>query len=303
VTAAPPPAWAGSDGRRLVYDASGGGQLPGTLVREEGDPPDALAAVNEAYDGLGATRDFFLQLFQRDSVDDRGAPLVASVQVTQDGELMGNAFWNGDQMAFGDGDGVVFDRFTRSLDVIGHELTHAVVQHSSRLQYFGQSGALNEHFADVFGVLLRHRQLGQDARTGDWRVGADVVLPTKKTRWALRDMANPGTAFIGDPYMGTDPQPGHMNDLHTGPEDNQGVHINSGIPNRAFVEFARAVGGFAFDVPGQIWYEVMLGLVFNSDFQDCAALSVQVASSHEAAVPGVTQLLRAAWQTVGITVP
>jgi hypothetical protein len=135
---------------------------------------------------------------------------------------MDNAFWDGAQMAYGDGDGVVFQRFTRSLDVVAHELTHGVQSFTSNLVYRGQSGALNEHFSDVFGILVRQWKLGEKADKASWLIGADVLVPAK-TRRAIRDMENPGTAYVDDPDLGTDPQPAHMKDFYSGAADNGGV--------------------------------------------------------------------------------
>lgn len=103
---------------RVVHDAAGGTDLPGTKVRGEGDPASDDTAVNEAYDGLGATWDLWNAAYGRNSLDDKGLGLVATVHYGKDYD---NAFWDGSQMVFGDGDGVVLLGFTRSLDVIGHE--------------------------------------------------------------------------------------------------------------------------------------------------------------------------------------
>ena len=143
-----------------------------------------------------------------------------------------NAFWDGTQMVFGDGDGVIFLPFTRSVDVIGHELAHGVTQYTSGLNYQDQSGALNESVSDVFGVLVKQRLLGQTADQADWLVGAELLAPGVNGV-ALRSMAAPGTAY-DDPRLGKDPQPGHMRDYVDTTDDNGGVHINSGIPNKAF---------------------------------------------------------------------
>jgi Zn-dependent metalloprotease len=283
---------------REVYDAGGTDTIPGTLVRSEGDPATGDPAADEAYNYSGDTYDFYLKLFQRNSIDGQGITLVSSVHVTENGMPMDNAFWNGSQMAYGDGDGIIFQRFTRSLDVIGHELTHGVVQYTSNLLYYAQSGALNEHFADVFGVLIRQWKKGQTALNGSWLVGPDL-LTKAPTRRALRDMENPGTAFVNDPYIGTDPQPAHMKKLYKGAADNGGVHINSGIPNRAFVLFAKALKGKAWDVAGHVWYDVMRQLWPTAQFRDCARLSVQVAATRGAAVK---KAVKAAWKQVGITV-
>ena len=200
--------------QRLVYDAKKGDQLPGKLVRSEGQPKVADVAVNQAYDYSGNTYDFYDQLFGRNSLDNNGMTLISSVhvgEVDENGTLvpMNNAFWNGEQMAYGDGDGVIFRDFTGSLDVVGHELTHGVESFTSNLEYRNQSGALNEHFADVFGVLVRQWINGETALKANWLIGAEVLVPAP-TRRAIRDMENPGTAFVNDPDLGDDPQPGHM---------------------------------------------------------------------------------------------
>lgn len=282
--------------QREVYDAGSTDSLPGELVRREGDPPTLEPAQDEAYDYSGDTYEFYQTLFHRDSIDDLGLKLVSTVHVTEDGEHMVNAFWNGEQMAYGDGDGVVFERFTRGLDVVGHELTHGVVQYASNLIYSAQSGALNEHFADVFGVLIRQWKANETAVKGNWLVGPGILIPTP-TRRGLRDMANPGTAYVNDPDIGTDPQPGHMKQLYEGPLDNGGVHFNSGIPNRAFVLFAKALKGKAWDVAGHVWYDTMRQLWPRAQFQDCARISVQVAGTHG---PAVQKAATAAWKKVGI---
>ena len=288
---------------RLVYDSRRTDQLPGKLARSEGEKSVKDPAVNEAYDGAGATYDFYDRLFQRNSLDDRGMTLVSSVHVAEPDfggafVSMDNAFWNGEQMAYGDGDEVLFRRFTLSLDVIGHELTHGVTSFTSNLTYSWQSGALNEHFTDVFGILVRQWKNGESARTADWTIGREVLIPSK-TRRAIRDMENPGTAFTDDPDLGTDPQPGHLSKLYMGASDNGGVHINSGIPNRAFVLAAKALGGNAWDVAGRIWYRTLLQLSSSSQFVDCAAMTLQVAAAEGAAA---TKAVKAAWKDVGVPV-
>ena len=288
---------------RLIYDSRQTDQLPGTLVRSEGQAKVADGGVNEAYDGAGDTYDFYYKLFDRNSLDDNGMTLTSSVHVAEvddNGQLvaMNNAFWNGEQMAYGDGDGVIFRRFTLSLDVIGHELTHGVESFTSNLEYRAQPGALNEHFADVFGILVRQWKTGETAAKANWVVGAEVLVPAS-TRRGIRDMENPGTAFVNDPDLGTDPQPATMAKLYTGPRDRQGVHINSGIPNRAFVLAAKSIGGKAWDVTGRIWYKTMLQLTTTSQFIDCAKMSVEVAAGEGAAAK---KAVRAAWKKVGITV-
>ncbi len=198
-------------------------------MRKEGAAASGDAAVDEAYDGLGATFDFYLEACQRNSIDDAGLPLDATVHF---GKNYDNAFWNGSQMVFGDGDGKLFNRFTVALDVIGHELTHGVTEHEAALVYQGQPGALNESMSDVFGSLVKQYALKQDAAAADWLIGAGLLAKGVKGV-ALRSMKAPGTAY-DDRVLGKDPQPAHMKDFVRTTDDNGGVHINSGIPNHAF---------------------------------------------------------------------
>ncbi|QEL15682.1 M4 family metallopeptidase [Limnoglobus roseus] len=289
---------------RLVYDAAGSDQLRGTLVRSEGQAKSSDVAVNEAYDASGDTYDFYQTLFQRNSLDDNGMSLVSSVHVGETDETgqlgpMNNAFWNGEQMAYGDGDGVIFKRFTGSLDVVGHELTHGVQSFTSNLTYFAQSGALNEHFADVFGILVRQWKRDETALQASWVVGAEIMVPAA-TRRGIRDMENPGTAYANDPDLGTDPQPAHMSKIYTGPRDRQGVHINSGIPNRVFALVAKEIKGRAWEVAGRLWYDTLLQLSASSQFLDCAKLSVQIAGAKYGAA--AKKAVKSAWKKVGITV-
>ena len=238
--------------QRSIYTANNTQTLPGKLVINEGDKPGKDVAVNEAYDGLGATYDLFWDVYQRNSIDDEGLPLQATIHFDKNYD---NAFWDGRQMVFGDGDGNLFNRFTISIDVIGHELTHGVTEDEAQLQYFAQSGALNESVSDVFGSLVKQRFLKQTADKADWLIGAGLL--SKKIKGvALRSMKAPGTPF-DDPLLGKDPQPAHIkNYVHT-QKHNGGVHTNSGIPNHAFYLVAIALGGNAWDKAGRIWYATL----------------------------------------------
>lgn len=289
---------------RLVYDARGRDALPGVLTRSEGERKSDDVAVNEAYDHAGATYDFYRDLFGRNSLDDAGMTLISSVHVGEAGadgkfQPMDNAFWDGSQMAYGDGDGKVFQRFTRSLDVVAHELTHGVQSFTSNLVYAGQSGALNEHFSDVFGILVRQWKGGEKAEKASWLVGADVLVPAE-TRRAIRDMEHPGTAYVDDPLLGTDPQPGHMKDFVKTAADSGGVHLNSGIPNRAFVLAAQALGGFAWETAGRIWYDALLQLSSRSQFADLAAITLQIAADQARFGKEAKKAVAAAWKQVGL---
>ncbi len=286
---------------RQIHDAENGTRLPGRLIRAEGaDPVDDVAA-NEAYDGLGATWDLFWEAYQRDSLDNKGLALVASVHfdVRYD-----NAFWDGAQMVFGDGDGVYFDGFTSSIDVIGHELTHGLTQFTAGLTYVGQSGALNESVSDVFGSLVKQRLRRQTAEQADWLIG-EGIFTDRVSGVALRSLKEPGTAY-DDPALGKDPQPAHMRDFldlpHDGEHDNGGVHSNSGIPNRAFYLAAAEIGGFAWEGAGQVWFDAVTGrgVPKDVDFSGFAALTVQAATKRHGAASAVTRAVAAGWRGVGV---
>jgi Zn-dependent metalloprotease len=285
--------------QRTVFDARGTENLPGGMVRAEGASPTGDAATDEAYDGLGATYDFFWETFERSSIDDEGLPLNATVHFGQD---YNNAFWNSERMVFGDGDGELFNRFTISLDIIGHELAHGVTEDEAQLVYFFQSGALNESISDVVGSLVRQRWENQTADQADWLIGAGL-LTDNVDGTALRSMKAPGTAY-DDAVLGKDPQPAHMdNFVHTS-QDNGGVHINSGIPNRAFYLAATQLGGYAWEKAGPIWYETLRDprLRPNSKFRRFARLTIANAARLFGQESEEEQVVRGAWDQVGITI-
>lgn len=297
----PRPATLSSEGtkQRTIYTAGNTQTLPGNLVRAEGSEPSGDAAVDEAYEGLGATFDFFWETYERNSIDDEGLALNATVHF---GRNYDNAFWNSEQMVFGDGDGELFNRFTSSLDVIGHELTHGVTQDEAQLRYSGQSGAVNESVSDVFGSLVKQFKLNQTAKKADWLIGAEL-LTSRVNGVALRSMKNPGSAY-DDPVLGKDPQPKHMRDYVHTYQDNGGVHINSGIPNHAFYLAAIALGGYAWEKAGRIWYEALRDsrLRVNSGFRTFARLTVVNAGQLYGQGSTEQQALREAWAEVGINV-
>ncbi|WP_127354906.1 M4 family metallopeptidase [Actinacidiphila soli] len=293
----PVPAGAPSDQpARTVYDAKHRTDLPGRKVRAEGDKTAKDLTVNRAYDGLGATFELYLKAYNRHSIDDSGLPLLASVHYD---ESYNNAFWNGEQMVFGDGDGEIFNDFTISVDVIGHELTHGVTFHTANLEYFGQSGALNESLSDVFGSLVKQYALQQTADQADWLIGAGLLAP-RVTGVALRSMKAPGTAYDDD-VLGKDPQPATMDHYVRTGRDNGGVHINSGIPNHVFYLVAESLGGFAWERAGQIWYDTLTGgeLSTTADFAAFAALTAASARARYGDGEEYQSVLKA-WSQVGV---
>jgi Zn-dependent metalloprotease len=285
---------------RRVFDARNGSTLPGVLVREEEAPAVGDVAVNEAYDGLGATWDLYADVYDRNSIDDAGSDLIASVHYLRDYD---NAQWDGTQMVFGDGDGTVFRRFTIAVDVIGHELTHGVTAATANLTYQDQSGALNESVSDVFGSLVKQfvARPQQTADAANWLIGEGLFTPSVEGV-ALRSMRAPGTAYDDPELGGKDPQPSHMDGFVTTASDNGGVHINSGIPNHAFYLVAVAFGGFAWERAGRVWYETLRDpqLRVNATFADFAALTAANAARLFGA--GAERTVTDAWGEVGVAV-
>jgi len=284
--------------QRAVYDAKRKRALPGTLVRGEGDAATGDKAADEAYDGSGRTYDFYNKVFQRNSIDGRGIRIDSSVHYSVD---FSNAQWNGRQMLYGDGDGRLFNRFTAALDVIGHELTHGVTQYSAALEYHDQPGALNEHFSDVFGIMVKQHALKQSAKKSDWLIGVGIFTSGVRGD-AVRSMKAPGSAY-NDPTIGRDPQPAHMSNFVKTHDDSGGVHINSGIPNHAFYLLATSLGGNAWDVAGKIWYVTLTQkLGHTADFQRCADATFTVAGELHGKGSEPQQAVAAAWKAVGIEI-
>ncbi len=289
---------ASANGRRTIFDCQNNFSTSGAvLARSEDGDPSADESVNRLFDGLGTTRDFFKQIFDRDSLDGNGGRLDGYVHY---GTNYNNAGWTGEVMRFGDGDGDQFTDFTKSLDVIAHELAHGVTQFTANLNYENQSGALNESISDVFGSLVKQWSFKQKADEADWLIGAEVWTPGFDND-ALRSMKAPGTAF-NHPVFGKDPQPAHMNKYDNRESDNGGVHVNSGIPNKAFYLTAVGIGGKAWEAPGHIWYESLKASSETTEFQEFADTTFAKAGQLYGASSAEQQAVQVAWRDVGVRI-
>jgi len=286
---------------RKIYDAAAQTNIPGALIRAEAAKTSADIAAEQAYEGAGIVWHFYKSIFHRDSIDNAGMTLDSTVHY---GAGYNNAMWDGSQMIYGDGDGQLFHNFTAAIDVIGHELTHGVTQHATGLIYEGLSGAINEHLSDVFGIMIKRKLNGPAANPADnWLIGEHLIvppnpLPAGAVIRGIRDMLNPGTAYK-NLAIGDDPQPNHMNQLYTGDLDKGGVHLNSGILNKAFATYAESVSGELWHIPGHVWYQAATagGLPPDADFAQFRACTIAAATmlaSHSVV------MLEAAWNTVGI---
>jgi Zn-dependent metalloprotease len=289
-------------GRRTIFDCQNGTFLPlAVIVRTEDGPESKDESANNAYHGLGITRDFYRQVYARDSIDGNGMRLDAYIHR---GVKYNNAFWNGQQMVFGDGDEVVFTDFTGSTDVIAHELTHGVTEFTANLEYHIEPGALNESVSDVFGSLVKQYSMMQTADQADWLIGNDIFTPGIEAD-ALRSLKAPGTAYDNQ-LFGRDPQPDHMRKFVHLPDteegDNGGVHINSGIPNKAFYLTALSIGGYAWEAPGHIWYESLKASNEKTKFQEFADTTSVKAGELYGSGSAEQGAVVSAWREVGIEV-
>ena len=277
-------------GDRLIFDDENKWVLSTTPIRGEGDQAGAQNA-NRAYDGLGFTRTFYKEILNRESLDNAGLTIQAHVNF---GVGFNNAFWDGTEMVFGNGDDQVFTDLTGDVDVIGHELSHGVTQYTAQLVYTDQPGALNEACSDIFGACVEQYAENSDAGTFDWLIGDDVMAPGLYGE-ALRSMSHPGTAY-DNPIMGTDPQPADMSGYVPGGDP----HINSGIINRAFYLMAIDLGTFP---AAKLWYATLQNLWPTAQFADAAAVCVQMARilARDSVIErNGAQTARAAFREVGV---
>ena len=222
------------------------------------------------------------------------------IQTVHYGVDYNNAFWNGEQMVYGDGDGEIFTRFTTDIDIIAHELSHGVISSEANLNYVNQSGALNESFADIFGSMVKQYKLMQKAKDADWLVGKEVLIGD---RYALRSLKAPGTAYEDHPVIGDDPQPATMDDYNDLPEwnDNGGVHLNSGIPNHAFYLASMKIGGYAWEKTGLIWYIALTELLrSNATFRKAAQVTISVARQKYGKGSDEVKAVKQAWKEVKV---
>lgn len=244
-----------------------------------------------AHYNAGEAYEYFRTKFNRNSINGNGGNIISIINVTDENDNdMDNAFWNGAAIFYGNGN-VAFQQLAKGLDVAGHEMSHGVIQNTANLEYVGQSGALNESYADIFGAMIDR---------DDWKLGEDVVNLAAFPSGTMRDMANPnnGGNSLGDPGW----QPAHMNEYQNLPNtpqgDNGGVHINSGIANKAFFLLATAIGK---DKAEQIYYKALTDyLVKSSQFVDMRNAAEKAATDLHGNNSTEVNAVRNAFAGVGI---
>ncbi len=246
------------------------------------------AAVVSAISNVYTVYNYFKDSFGRDGIDGKNLNNLVVVHFESD---YNNAFWNGAYMVYGDGDGQVFSSLVGCLDVAAHEMTHGVIENSANLIYQNQSGALSESFADVFGVMVDR---------DDWTVGEDCTIASPGF---LRDLA--------DPSRGLSSQPAHMSEYKNLPAneagDYGGVHVNSGIPNRAAYLMAEGLSAEGLGTSigraktEQIFYTALTTyLVASSQFIDARRATIQAAEDKYGAGSADVAAVIAAWDAVGV---
>lgn len=284
-----------SDKIRETYSAENDTDIPGRLVISEGERSTRDKIAQAAHDGAGKVYDYYARTFKRDGIDDQGSTMVSTVHYGSDIEDADNAAWIGEyqQMIYGDG-GEIFKPLPYGLDVVGHEFTHGVIGATAGLEYKGQSGALNESYADIFGALIDR---------GNWEIGETVIKSPPYPRPYLRSLQDPnakGAYNARKPLSGVG-QPAHVSEYANLPvnrkSDNGGVHINSGIPNKAAYLIAQAIGP---EKAEQVFYRALTQyLTPSSQFKDNALALMQ---AYKDLYGSDTQLVQKGLSGVGIQV-
>ncbi|ACM36088.1 extracellular metalloprotease precursor protein [Allorhizobium ampelinum S4] len=271
-----------------VYTCNNGMTLPGVQIANPGSSTDAQ--VKTTFDTTTGVEQFYSSVFKRNSIDGNGMTILSSVHYGRD---YNNAFWNGSQMAYGDGDGEIFTPFCESADVVGHELTHGITQYTLGLDYENQPGGLNESLSDVFGSMFKQWTKDQNADEADWLIGNDILGPTARQKYTcLRDMANPEASHCMAEQIS------HFSDYRDGMDP----HESSGIANRAFYLAATRIGGKSWDKAGQIWYDALTKNGSNPDMT-MAEFADATRAGAARLYPGdgsLAEVLDTAWSEVGL---
>lgn len=272
-----------------VYDCQHHNTLPGIAIPNPGASADQTC--KRTFNETTAVGKFYKAAFGRNSIDNAGMAMISSIHYSIN---YNNAFWNGSQMTYGDGDGNIFIDFTKSNDVIGHELTHGVTQHTLGLSYQNQPGGLNESISDVFGSMFRQWQANQLVTNADWLIGKEIMGPGAIARGftSLRNLSNPASIRC------LSPQPTRFAQYHDGMDP----HYSSGIPNFAFYKAAMAIGGNSWTIAGKIWYLAVTGFgpSPNMTMKQFATRTRSLAVSLFLARPAVKVAVDNAWKAVGL---
>lgn len=276
---------------RDTYDCEHKTDLPGKKILSEGSQLSTDLVINAAHVNSANVFAFYQSLFNRTSLDGKGMVISSSAHY---GKNYNNAFWNGSEMVYGDGDGTFFRELTRGLDVCAHEMSHAVTQFTCNLVYYAQPGALNESFSDMMGVACKHWvNKDFDPVKANWLLG-DEIVGTDFPGKAIRSFKNE-QAYKGDT------QPKHMKNYKWTFQDSFGVHSNSGIPNHWFYNLCLILNRPSYDRPAQIVYKAHTEYVGSmTGFKDYAKATYKAAQELYGAVEA--KAVKDAWTVVGINI-
>src|SRR5262245_3891319 len=272
-----------------VYDCMHTYGFPGMPLANPGSSADPTA--KRCFGATTKVAKFYKDVFKRNSIDNHGMTMMSSMHY---GVMFNNALWNGSQMVYGDGDGAIFNDFSVSTDVIGHELTHGVTQHSLQLAYTGEAGGLNESISDCFGAMLRQWDKKQDVNSADWQIGQDVIGPMAKAMGftCLRDMASPAAihCLAPQPFLYSQIMPG------------MDPHYSSGPPNLAFYTACKTFGGRSWETIGQVWYHSLtaFGPAPTLGMKAFADRTRQVAHTRYSGNHAVADAVDKGWKHVGL---
>ncbi|HZB14214.1 MAG TPA: M4 family metallopeptidase [Chryseolinea sp.] len=247
------------------------------------------AKAVSAHFNAGKAFEYFFTHHDRNSINGKGGTMLSLINVSDpdNGEALDNAFWNGKAMFYGNGN-IALKPLAGGLDVAGHEMTHGVIENTANLDYEGESGAINESLADIFGSMID---------PDDWRIGEDVAKLATYPSGAVRSLEDPhnGRTTLGQPGF----QPMHMDEKYTGNEDNGGVHINSGITNHAFYKYAEAI---TRDKAADVFYKALDDyLTKSSQFIDLRLAVIKAAGDLFGATSTEVNQAKLAFDAVGIT--
>ncbi|HGN1705661.1 TPA: M4 family metallopeptidase [Providencia rettgeri] len=268
------------------------------IIMREGDVKAPSLAARHVYDSIGTILSFFKEKLNINQMFGCAADINAIIHY---GVNYTNAFWNSQAIFFGDGDGKTFGPFYNDIDIIAHELSHGYISSKANFKYIYQSGALNESVADVLGIMVKQFVRQETVDESNWLIGENLFIDRYRAP-ALRSMANPGSAYrLSD--TNRDPQVGHMSEFRNLPYyvDNGGVHINSGIPNKAFYLLATELGGYSWDIAGKIWVAAVSDPTINesSNFIDFATATVS--NAKKLFDDNITLKTQQSWESVGLS--
>ena len=284
------------------------------LLRGEGDDSSGDAAVDKCYEFFGDAFKFFYEVFNRNSIDDKGLMLIGLVHY---GTHVPNANWDNTLKLLWFGDGFLkdpyddtkpapsykgyFGSFSKSIEIVAHELMHGITNALTSLNYYGESGALSEHLSDAFGLMVKHYTLKQKVDEADWLLGQDIILP-ELPHMAFRSFKNPGSAYRLPGDAGHDEQVAKMKDYKNIKNEDGGAHINSGIPNHAFYLAAIKIGGYSWEKLGRVWWKTLKegDIPKFCKFKQFALKTVDFAREEG---DNVQNAITEAWQAVGVLQP